>query len=177
MGDHTGRSILFVVAVFCAVAAAGPNGIAVPAFTIARAYDLQAAEFTDRLASALSRESGYMVFHHSEIASRIDPDILTNIDIENTATLEQVAINAGVQYVLAGEIDVSGNQVTILAKLFRASDTSTSLSISENATGTGGTAKQLDRLIPVIVAKTVAVLPPYFLPVVPESTAVKTKGK
>jgi TolB-like protein len=157
MGDHFRKSILFVVVVVLAVVAAKPDGIAVPAFTIAQAYDLKAAEFTDKLASALSRESGYMVYHHSEIASRIDPDILTDIDIENIVTLRRVAVSAGVEYVLAGEIDVSGNQVMVLAKLFKASDTSVSLSISESVTGT---AKQFDKLIPGMVAKICAVLPP-----------------
>jgi len=174
MGNHIRRSILFVVAVFCAVAVAKPNEIAVPAFTIAQAYDLRAAEFTDKLASALSRESGYTVFHHSEIAARIDPDILTNINIEDAVTLEQVAVNSVVGYVLAGEVDVSGDQVTVLAKLFKASDKSVLLSISESATGT---IRQLDKLIPGIVAKICAVLPPYVLSVVPESTHIKTKGK
>jgi TolB-like protein len=170
MGKHFRRSILSVVAVFCAVAAAVPSGIAVPAFTLSQSYDLKAAEFTDKLASALSRESGYTVFHHAEIAARIDPDILTNVTTENVVALEQVAVNTGVEYVVAGEIDVSGNQVTLLAKVFKASDTSTLLSISESATGT---IKQLDKLIPGIVAKICAVLPPYDFFAPPESTRTK----
>jgi hypothetical protein len=174
MGNRFIRSI-FSVVVFCAIADALPNGIAVPAFTIAQVYDLRSAEFTDKLASALSRESGYSVFHHAEIAARIDPDILTKINIEDIATLEQVAVSAGVEYVFAGEIDLSGNQVTLMAKLFKASGRSVVLSISETATGTK---KQLDRMIPGIVAKICAMLPPPdVLPVVPESPPVKTKGK
>jgi len=157
MENRFGMSILFVVAVFLAVAAAGPNGIAVPAFTLAQSYDLKAAEFTDKLASALSRESGYVVFHHAEIASRIDPEILANIDIEKVATLKRVADTSGVEYVFAGDIDVSGTQVTVLAKLFRVSDKSVPLSISEYTTGS---LSQLDKLIPAIVKKVCAVLPP-----------------
>ena len=172
MGNHIKRSVLFVAAVFLA-AAARPNEIAVPAFTIAQAYDLRVAKFTDKLASALSMESGYTVFHHAEIAARIDPDILTNINIEDIVTLEKVAVASGVGYVVAGEADVSGDQVTVMVKLFRASDKSVLLSFSEYVTGT---LRQLDRLIPGIVAKICAALPPYVLPAVPESTVIKTKG-
>ena len=174
MENHFRRSVLSVVAVFLTAAAAAPGGIAVPAFTVSQSYDLKAAEFTDKLASALSRESGYTVFHHAEIAARIDPDLLTDINIENVVTLNRVAVNAGVEYVLAGEIDLSGNQVTLLAKLFKASDTSVPLSISESVTGT---IQQLDTLIPGIVAKICAVLPPYDLFAAPDSTRIKTTEK
>jgi hypothetical protein len=135
----------------------GPNEIAVPAFTLSQSYDLEAATITDKLASALSRESGYMVFHQAELASLIDPEIVAKINIEDVPTLVKVGVHSGTGYVLAGDIEMSGKEITLLAKLIKTSDSSVLLNLSECV---NGTVAALKGRIAGIVAKICTVLPP-----------------